>query len=124
MRSVKVQRCGSAARKQGRRQSSQLCPAHRGRACFKREPRHLLDQFRRAGAEDGVESWIGDGFNLPLADAQVRAAIDPETLKEFAHQLGLSEDELVERLASELPEAVHRVVASTAAKGTSALQSY
>ncbi len=69
----------------------------------------LLDRFRNAGKAETVDSWVADGPNEPLAPQDVAAAIEPETLEELARQTGLSKDELVRRIASELPEAVNRL---------------
>ena len=69
----------------------------------------LLNQFRRIGAGESVESWIGHGPNLPIEQHHVREVIDPETLHELSQHTGLAEEELVERIARELPDAVDRL---------------
>jgi len=69
----------------------------------------LLNELRRAGAGESVASWVDHGPNLPLAQHHVREVIDPETLHELSQHTGLSEEELVERIARELPDAVDRL---------------
>jgi uncharacterized protein YidB (DUF937 family) len=69
----------------------------------------LLNELRRAGAEEGVASWVDHGPNLPLAQHHVREVIDQESLQELSKHTGLNEEELVERLARELPNAVDRL---------------
>jgi len=69
----------------------------------------LLNQFRRIGAGESVGSWIGQGPNKPLQQHQIREVIDTETLHELSQHTGLDKEELVERIARELPEVVDRL---------------
>jgi uncharacterized protein YidB (DUF937 family) len=68
--------------------------------------RDVLDRFRNNGSADQVDSWVQQGTNQPLEPHQVEAAIDPQTLDELSRQTGLSRDELVKRIARDLPAAV------------------
>lgn len=69
----------------------------------------VLDTFRRSGSTEEAQSWVSRGPNKPLTIEQVRAAIDPDTLGELADQTGLPPNELLRRIATDLPEAVDRV---------------
>jgi uncharacterized protein YidB (DUF937 family) len=69
----------------------------------------ILDRFRNAGSSDSVDSWIGTGPNQPAQRDQIEKAIDPEMLKQLSAQTGLSEQELIDRLTKELPEAVDKL---------------
>jgi uncharacterized protein YidB (DUF937 family) len=69
----------------------------------------VLDTFRRSGSTDEAESWVSREPNKPLTIEQVRAAIDPDTLGELADQTGLPPNELLRRIATDLPEAVDRL---------------
>jgi uncharacterized protein YidB (DUF937 family) len=71
--------------------------------------RDVLDRFRNSGSADQVDTWVQQGANQPLEPHQVEAAIDPETLQELSEQTGLSRDELVKRIALDLPEAVDKM---------------
>jgi uncharacterized protein YidB (DUF937 family) len=66
----------------------------------------VLNRFRNAGSGATVDSWVKDGPNRSIQPHEVQAAIEPETLDELARQTGLSRDELLRRLATELPRAV------------------
>jgi uncharacterized protein YidB (DUF937 family) len=66
----------------------------------------LLDRFRNAGRSDQVDSWVGTGPNEPLEPSQVEAAIEPETLDALVRQTGMSRDEILRRLAVDLPQTV------------------
>ncbi|WP_442580737.1 YidB family protein [Mesorhizobium sp. ASY16-5R] len=66
----------------------------------------ILDKFRGAGKGDAVDSWVGKGPNKPLDPEHVKAAIDEDTIAALHEQTGLSREEILERLAVNLPEAV------------------
>ncbi len=50
-----------------------------------------------------------DGPNSSIQPEEVETAIDPATLEELVRQTGLSKEELLRRLANELPSAVDRL---------------
>ena len=69
----------------------------------------VLNRLRNAGSGDTVDSWVKDGPNRPIQPQEVEAAIEPETLDELSRQTGLSKEELLRRLANELPQAVDQL---------------
>jgi uncharacterized protein YidB (DUF937 family) len=71
--------------------------------------REVLDRFRNAGSGDTVDTWVKDGPNVGIEPKQVEAAVDEATLSALSQQTGLSRDELLRRLALELPHAVDRM---------------
>jgi len=71
--------------------------------------RELLEKLRTAGHGDAVDSWIGTGDNKPIERSRVEQAIDDETLTSLTHQTGLSREEILERLAINLPDAVNEM---------------
>jgi uncharacterized protein YidB (DUF937 family) len=68
----------------------------------------LVDRFRGAGHGDTAESWIAPGPNRPVEASHLESAIGAETLEELARQTGLSRQEVLARLARDLPDAVDR----------------
>jgi uncharacterized protein YidB (DUF937 family) len=66
----------------------------------------ILDKLRNAGAGGAVDSWVGRGKNEPLDPSHMEAAIDEETLQSLSKQTGMSREELLRRLATNLPETV------------------
>jgi uncharacterized protein YidB (DUF937 family) len=72
----------------------------------------VLDRFRATGSADRVDSWIRTGPNRPLDQERIEAAIDPETIAELSRQTGLTREELLARIARDLPEAVDRLTPS------------
>lgn len=69
----------------------------------------VLDRFRQTGSTEQADSWVRQGPNQPIERQQVEAAIDPETISELSAQTGLSRDELLERIAHDLPDAVDKL---------------
>lgn len=80
----------------------------------------LLDKLRTAGHGDAVDSWVGTGPNNPIERSRVEQAIDDETLFALTQQTGLSRDEILERLATNLPEAVDKMTPDGKLPDTSA----
>lgn len=66
----------------------------------------LLERFKQNGQGDAAESWIDKGPNKELSPPQLRQAIGPDVLAQLEQQTGLSQEELLTRLARELPSAV------------------
>jgi uncharacterized protein YidB (DUF937 family) len=72
----------------------------------------VLDRFRTTGSADQVDSWIRTGPNQAVDQERIEAAIDPETIAELSRQTGLTREELLARIARDLPEAVDRLTPS------------
>jgi uncharacterized protein YidB (DUF937 family) len=68
----------------------------------------LVDQFRKNGEGEAADSWVRTGPNQEIAPPQVKKAIGDDVLDTLVRQTGLSKDEILARLARELPTAVDR----------------
>ena len=69
----------------------------------------LLDTFRRTGEKERADSWVTPGVPTQgLTREQVESAIGRDTLYDLARETGLEYDELLNRLAKSIPEAVDR----------------
>jgi uncharacterized protein YidB (DUF937 family) len=68
----------------------------------------LLDRFKQNGQGETAESWVGTGPNKQIAPSQLEQAIGPDVLDTLSQQTGLSREELLARLARELPDAVDK----------------
>jgi uncharacterized protein YidB (DUF937 family) len=66
----------------------------------------LVNSFRQNGHGEVVDSWVGTGPNKEVAPEQLERAIDPDVLATLTQQTGLSREELLSRLSTNLPHAV------------------
>ncbi len=69
----------------------------------------LIDQFQRAGRGQAAESWVSDEPNQALGPSEVEQAISDDLLAELERRTGLPRAEVVERLATGLPEVVNQL---------------
>lgn len=70
----------------------------------------LLNTFRNAGQADTADSWITPGVPTKgLTPDQVAQAVGEENLSELAQRTGLSRADLLQRLATAIPDAVDRM---------------
>ena len=70
--------------------------------------KELVDHFRANGQGDAVSSWVGTGPNKSISQDQLKSAIGADALATLSQKTGLSENELLSRLAQALPEAVDK----------------
>ena len=70
--------------------------------------RDLVNTFKQAGQGDAADSWVAHGPNKPIGRSELEQAIGPELLETLSRQTGLSREEIVSRLLSNLPEAVDK----------------
>lgn len=68
----------------------------------------LVDRFKQAGQGEKADSWVQSGPNQDVAPTDLEQALGPQVIDAIARQTGLSRDDLLDRLARVLPEAVDR----------------
>jgi uncharacterized protein YidB (DUF937 family) len=66
----------------------------------------LLKTFQQNGHGDKAESWVKPGPNANIDGGQLEEALGPDVLNELAAKTGLSREEILGRLANDLPKAV------------------
>jgi uncharacterized protein YidB (DUF937 family) len=66
----------------------------------------IVNKLQEAGLGNQVQSWLGNGANLPVTADQLRAALGSEPVRQIAQQLGLPLDAAMKLLAEHLPTAV------------------
>jgi uncharacterized protein YidB (DUF937 family) len=69
----------------------------------------LVDQFRRSGMGDVVDSWVTRGPNKPIDPGQLGQVVGQTTISDLARQLGVPEGELLKHLAQSLPGLVDKL---------------
>ena len=69
-----------------------------------------MNTFKSAGQQDTADSWVTPGVPTKgLSPHEVEQAIGSENLDELSSRTGLSRQELLQRLASAIPETVDRM---------------
>jgi uncharacterized protein YidB (DUF937 family) len=66
----------------------------------------LLKTLQQGGLERQVDSWLGNGSNLPISPDQLRNALGDERVRQIATSAGIPIDELLKGFAQRLPETV------------------
>jgi len=66
----------------------------------------LVAKLQQGGLNDQVQSWLGNGANLPVTADQLRAALGNEQVQQLARELGLPIDGALKLLAEHLPAVV------------------
>jgi uncharacterized protein YidB (DUF937 family) len=66
----------------------------------------LIEQFRQNGLGDRADSWVSTGPNQEVDDRELSQALGDDTLAELTEKTGLSREEILARLARDLPKAV------------------
>jgi uncharacterized protein YidB (DUF937 family) len=71
---------------------------------------NLMETFRGAGQAKVADSWVTMGVPTEgLTPRQVEEAVGSDNINELTRRTGLSRDELLERLATAIPESVDRI---------------
>jgi uncharacterized protein YidB (DUF937 family) len=66
----------------------------------------LVNQLQAGGLGPQVQSWLGNGANLPVSPDQLRAALGSEQVRQMAQHFGVDPDAALKLLAEHLPGAV------------------
>lgn len=67
----------------------------------------LTSRLANSGLGHQVHSWVGPGANQPVTGAQVRRAVDPQSLAQLAQQTGSTPEQASENVARMLPGLVN-----------------
>ena len=66
----------------------------------------LIEQFSNGGMGQQVQSWVGNGSNLPITADQVQQILSNDQVKALIDRTGLNVDMLLPLVAKLLPHAV------------------
>jgi len=66
----------------------------------------MLREFEQKGFGPTVKSWVSTGPNQPISPAEVHQALGADAVAQLAAKVGLSPQELTQRLSQALPKAV------------------
>src|ERR1700691_3293906 len=68
----------------------------------------LVAALEKGGLGPQVQSWLGNGNNMPITADQLKAVLGNTQVQDFARQIGLPGDEMLEVVAQYLPEIVDK----------------
>jgi len=68
----------------------------------------LVAALEKGGLGPQVQSWLGNGQNMPVTADQLKAVLGNSQVQEFARHLGLPVDETLNELAKYLPEIIDK----------------
>jgi uncharacterized protein YidB (DUF937 family) len=69
----------------------------------------IVTQMESQGLGNTVKSWVGSGANLPISADQIRAAFGSQTISGLAAKFGLNPQDVAQKLAQTLPQAVDKL---------------
>ena len=69
----------------------------------------LVTQFQKQGLGGVVQSWIGTGANAPISAEQIQQVLGSNTVTQLAAKLGLNPQDVAQKLAQMLPQAVDKM---------------
>ena len=69
----------------------------------------LVEKFKQAGMADQVNSWIGNGQNLPISAEQVSQILGSDVVRTVAAKLGIDPDQAAQQLSALLPGLIDKL---------------
>jgi uncharacterized protein YidB (DUF937 family) len=69
----------------------------------------VVSEFEKNGLGATVKSWVGTGPNQAISPDEVHRALGPDLLQQLSAKSGLSVQELTQKLAQVLPQAVDKL---------------
>jgi uncharacterized protein YidB (DUF937 family) len=66
----------------------------------------LVAQLQQGGLGTQVQSWLGNGTNLPVTPDQLRGALGSDQVRQLAQQIGVDPEAALKMLAQHLPGVV------------------
>ena len=69
----------------------------------------LVEKFGQAGLGNVVQSWIGNGENIPISADQISQVLGSDGLASIAQQLGLGHGDAAGQLSQMLPGIINQL---------------
>lgn len=69
----------------------------------------IVAQMEQQGLGATVKSWVGTGANTPITADQVHQAFGADTIQALAAKAGLNPQDVAQKLAQLLPQAIDRM---------------
>lgn len=69
----------------------------------------IVAQMEQQGFGPTIQSWISNGPNQPISANEIHQAFGPENIAALAAKFGINPQELAQKLAQALPQAVNHL---------------
>ena len=69
----------------------------------------IVGKLTNSGNAAQVNSWVGNGANLPIQPGQLSSALGQETISNLAARSGLTEQQLLAQLSVVLPQLINNL---------------
>lgn len=69
----------------------------------------LVERFQQAGLGDTLQSWIGQGENLPISAEQLQQVFGADTLNSLAEKVGIDPAQAADWLSNTLPAWINQL---------------
>jgi len=69
----------------------------------------IVSQLQQQGLGPTVQSWINEGPNQPISPNQVHQAFGSDTINTIAAKLGMSPQDLTQKLSQVLPQVIDKL---------------
>lgn len=69
----------------------------------------LVEKFKQGGMADQVNSWIGNGQNLPISAEQISQILGSDVVRTVAAKLGIDPDQAAQQLSALLPGLIDKL---------------
>ncbi len=66
----------------------------------------LVAQLQQSGLGAQVQSWLGNGANMPISPEQLQAVLGNEQVQQLAEHFGIPVDDALKLFSQHLPAAV------------------
>ncbi len=68
----------------------------------------LIAALEKGGLGPQVQSWLGNGQNMPITADQLKAVLGNAQVQDFARHMGLPVDQVLQLMAQYLPEIIDK----------------
>lgn len=69
----------------------------------------LMERFQEAGLGNVINSWIGNGENVPVTAEQMEQVLGEGHLQQISEETGLPEHDVADRLSDMLPDLIDKL---------------
>ncbi len=69
----------------------------------------IVAEFQQKGFGPTVQSWVGNGENLPVSPEQIHQVLGSDTVQQLSAKLGIPPDQLAAKLSQFLPQAIDKM---------------